>query len=165
MLPLRCDLSGDPSFTELVRRVRDVALGAYRHESVPFDRLVEELKPVRDPGRAPVFQVLLNMAGYADAWTVPSPGLDAQLLDLQIEPSMLDMTLSATELADGIRLRAVYKVDLFEAATIQQLLRRLETLVSGAVEHPDTPISALPLTAADERSALAGAFSADLEDA
>ena len=164
MLPLRCDLSGDPAFSELIRRVRDVALGAYRHETVPFDRLVEELKPVRDPGRAPVFQVVLNMGSYSDVWSVPSPGLTVHLLDLQHEPSMVDLTLYATELADGILLRAVYKTDLFEAATIQQLLRRFETLVSAAVEDPDTRISALPLAAADERSALAGAFSADLEE-
>jgi hypothetical protein len=164
MLPLRCDLSGDPPFSELVRRVRDVALGAYRHETVPFDRLVEELKPVRDPGRAPVFQVVLNMGSYSDVWSVPTPGLNVHLLDLQHEPSMVDVTLYATELADGILLRAVYKEDLFEAATIQQLLRRFETLVSAAIDTPDTRISALPLAAADERSALAGAFSADLEE-
>jgi hypothetical protein len=164
MLPLRCDLSGDPSFSELVRRVRDVALGAYRHETVPFDRLVEELKPVRDPGRAPVFQVVLNMGSYSDIWSVPAPGVNVQLLDLQHEPSMVDLTMYATELADGILLRVVYKADLFEAATIQQLLRRFETLVAAAIENPDTRISALPLAAADERSALAGAFSGDLEE-
>ena len=164
MLPLRCDLSGDPPFSELVRRVRDVALGAFRHETVPFDRLVEELKPARDAGRAPVFQVVLNMGSYSDVWSVPSPGLTVQLLDLQHEPSMVDLTLYATELADGILLRTVYKADLFEAATIQQFLRRFETLVSAAIENPETRISALPLAAADERSALAGAFSADLED-
>jgi non-ribosomal peptide synthetase component F len=87
-----------------------------------------------------------------------------QLLDLQHEPSMVDLTMYATELADGILLRVVYKADLFEAATIQQLLRRFETLVAAAIENPDTRISALPLAAADERSALADAFSGDLEE-
>jgi len=164
MLSLRCDLSGDPTFAELVRRVRDVALGAYSHEGLPFDRLVEELKPVRDPRRAPVFQVVLNMGSYSDAWSVPTPGLQVRLLDLQHEPSMVDLTLYATELPDAIQLRAVYKSDLFEAATIQQMLRRFETLVAAAIDNPETRISALPLAAADEQSALAGAFSADLEE-
>lgn len=165
MLPLRCDLSGDPPFVEIVRRVRDAALGAYRHASLPFDRLVEEIHPVRDAGRAPVFQVVLNMGSYSDVWTTPTPGLTVRLLDLQHEPSMVDLTLYATELADGIQLRAVYKVDLFEAATINQLLRRFETLVEAVCLDPRQRISALPLVGAEERSALANAFTADLEEA
>lgn len=164
MLPLRCDLTGDPSFTELVRRVRDAALGAYRHEALPFDRLVEELNPARDPGRAPVFQTVLNMSSYSDAWTAPVPALSVTLLDLQHEPSMVDLTLYATELSDGLQLRAVYKADLFEAATIQQMLRRFERLVDAVNADPDGRISAIDLADSDERRALAGAFSADLDD-
>jgi hypothetical protein len=164
MLPLRCDLTGDPSFTELVRRVRDVALGAYRHEALPFDRLVEELNPARDPGRAPLFQTVLNMSSYSDAWTAPVPGLSVTLLDLQHEPSMVDLTLYAMERSDGLQLRAVYKADLFEAATIQQMLRRFERLVDAVNADPDGRISAIDLADSDERSALAGAFSADLDE-
>ena len=165
MLPLRCDLSGDPPFSELVRRVRDVALGAYTHEGLPFDRLVEDINPVRDPRRAPVFQVVLNMGSYSDLWTTASPGLAVRLLDLQHEPSMVDLTLYATELADGIQLRAVYKADLFETATMQQLLRRFETLIEAVTADPGQRISALPLVGSDERTALAGSFSADLDEA
>lgn len=164
MLPLRCDLSGDPEFSELVRRVREVALGAYAHEALPFDRLVEELKPARDPRRAPVFQVVLNMGSYSEFWSVPVPGLEVGLLDLQHEPSMVDLTLYATELADGILLRAVYKADLFDGATIHQMLRRFETLLAAAAKDPAARISTLPLAADAERTALAGAFSADLEE-
>ena len=165
MLPVRCDVSGDPPFVEVVRRVRDRALGAYQHASLPFDRLVEEVHPVRDAGRAPVFQVVLNMGSYSDVWTTPAPGLAVRLLDLQHEPSMVDLTLYATELADGIQLRAVYKTALFEAATIAQLLRRFETLVEAVCADPHQRVSAVPLVGAEERSALAGAFAADLEEA
>lgn len=164
MLPLRCSLAGDPSFAELVRRVRDVAIGAYAHERVPFDRIVEELKPPRDARRAPVFQVVLNMGSYADVWSPPAPGLQVRLLDLQHEPSMVDVTLYATELADRVQLRLVYKRDLFDRASMRQMLDRFETLVRAAAASCETPISALPLAAADESRALAGAFSADLEE-
>ena len=164
MLPLRCDVSGDPPFAELVRRVRDVALGAFRHETLPFDTLVEALNPSRDPRRAPVFQVVLNMSSYSDAWTTPAPGLSVRLLDLQHEPSMVDLTLYATEVADGIQLRAVYKTDLFEQTTIQQMLRRFERLVDAVNADPEIRISAIDLADSDERSALAGAFSADLDE-
>lgn len=164
MLPLRCSLAGDPSFAALVRRVRDAALGAYGHGRLPFDKLVEELKPARDPRRAPLFQVVLNMGSYADVWSPPAPGLRVQLLDLQHEPSMVDVTLYATELADGVQLRLVYKADLFDRASMRQMVTRFETLVSAAAADPETLMSALPLAAAGESRALAGAFSADLED-
>jgi hypothetical protein len=164
MLPLRCSLAGDPAFSELVRRVRDVAVGAYGHQRLPFDKLVEELKPARDARRAPVFQVVLNMGSYADVWSPPAPGLRVQLLDLQHEPSMVDVTLYATDLSDGVQLRVVYKADLFDRASMRQMLDRFETLVMGAAGDPETPISALPIAAADESRALAGAFSADLEE-
>jgi non-ribosomal peptide synthetase component F len=163
MLPLRCDLSGDPAFAELVRRVRDVALGAYRHEGLPFDRLVEELNPARDASRAPVFQVVLNMSSYTDLWSTPAEGLRVELLDVQHEPSMVDLTLYATEVADGIVLRAVYKSALFAPATIEQILRRFETMVEAASLDPDARLSSLPLLDAGEADALAGAFSGDLE--
>lgn len=164
MLPLRCSLAGDPPFAELVRRVRDVAVGAYGHQRLPFDKLVEEVRPARDPRRAPIFQVVLNMGSYADVWLPPAPGLRVQLLDLQHEPSMVDVTLYATELAEGVQLRMVYKADLFDQASMQQMLRRFETLVMAAAANPGTTISALPIAAADESRALAGAFSADFED-
>ena len=164
MLPLRCDLSGDPTFAEVVRRARDAALGGYQHAALPFDRLVEEINPVRDAGRAPVFQVVLNMGSYSDAWTPATPGLTVRLLDLQHEPSMVDLTLYATELADGVQLRAVYKADLFDRGTIEQLLRRFERLVDTVCADPGQRISTLPLAGTDERSALADAFSADLEE-
>jgi non-ribosomal peptide synthetase component F len=78
---------------------------------------------------------------------------------------MVDLTLYATELADGIHLRAVYKTALFDSPTIAQLLRRFETLVDAVCADPHQRVSAMPLVGADERSALAGAFAADLEEA
>jgi hypothetical protein len=164
MLPLRCDLSGDPSFLVLLGRVRDVALGAYRHQALPFDRLVEELRPVRDPRRAPVFQVVLNMGSYADAWTVPSPGLTVTLESPAHEPSMVDLTLYATDTLEGIQLRAVFKADLFDAVTIEQMLRRLERLADAAAADPSQSVSSLPMIETSERTLLASAFTADLEE-
>jgi hypothetical protein len=164
MLPLRCDVSGDPTFAEMVARVRDTALGAFRRQTLPFDKLVEELNPVRDASRAPVFQVILNMGNYSNLWPVDAPGLRVTLVDVQHEPSMVDLTLYATEVEDGIRLRAVYKSDLFDRATIEQFLQRFETLVEAASLAPDARVSSLPLVASDEANALAGAFSGDLDE-
>jgi hypothetical protein len=165
MLPLRCDLSGDPPFTEMVARARDVALGAFRRQTLPFDKLVEELNPVRDASRAPVFQVVLNMSNYSNLWPIDAPDVRVSLLDVQHEPSMVDLTVYATEVDEGIRLRAVYNASVFERPTVEQFLRRFERLVDAASLAPDARLSSLPLLGADEASALAGAFSGDLDEA
>jgi non-ribosomal peptide synthetase component F len=126
--------------------------------------LVEELNPARDASRAPVFQVILNINNYSNLWPIDVPGLRVTLLDVQHEPSMVDLTVYATEVDDGIRLRAVYKTDLFDRATIEQFLQRFETLADAASLAPDARVSSLPLMAADEADALAGAFSGDLDE-
>jgi hypothetical protein len=165
LLALRTDLSGNPTFSELLRRVRGVALGAYAHQDLPFDRLIDELRPPRLPGRPPVFQVMLNMTNYADAWTFSAPGLEASLLDRPDEAAMYELTLYATELPDGIQLRVVYNADLFARGTVQQMLRRFERLIESVASDPEQRIEALPLAAAEERAQLAGAFTDDLEEA
>jgi len=106
----------------------------------------------------------LNMGSYADAWTVPSPGLGVALESPAQEPSMVDLTLYATEVADGVQLRAVFKADLFERSTIEQLLRRFECLAAGAANNPELAVSALPITAAAEAATLTSAFTADLDE-
>lgn len=164
MLPLRCDLSGDPPFTEMVARARETALGAFRRQMLPFDKLVEELHPVRDASRAPVFQVVLNMSNYSNLWPVEVPEVRVSLLDVQHEPSMVDLTVYATEVEEGIRLRAVYNSNLFDRSTIEQFLRRFERLMDAASTDPHARLSSLPLLATDEATALAGSFSGDLDE-
>jgi amino acid adenylation domain-containing protein len=149
-LALRADLSGDPTFVELLGRVRDVALGAYEHQEVPFERLVEELQPERDLSRSPIFQVTFGLQSTPP--TVPD------LVDLVVETvpvgapaAKFDLTMLMHESPDGLAGRLEYSTDLFDAETVTRLLGHFHTLLEGVVADPDRPISRLPLLTESER--------------
>jgi len=120
-LPLRTDLSGDPTFRELTRRVRQVAVGAFAHQEVPFERLVDELQPERSLDRNPLFQVAFALQGGA-ADRLSLPGLSVSPFDLERTTSKLDLTLSLEERPDGLGGFVEFNTDLFEASTIAGLL-------------------------------------------
>jgi amino acid adenylation domain-containing protein/non-ribosomal peptide synthase protein (TIGR01720 family) len=151
-LPLRCDLSGDPPFDELLARVRDVAVGAFAHQELPFERLVEELRPARDSGRTPLFQVLftLQTAAQFDRVAVAG-GLDMELLTLDTGTAKFDLTLLVVE--RGPALWAVLEAsrDRFDEATGERMVGHLQGLLRGIVESPETRIGALPLLTGEER--------------
>ncbi|HEY0737414.1 MAG TPA: condensation domain-containing protein, partial [Herpetosiphonaceae bacterium] len=149
-LPLRTDLSGNPTFRELLQRIREVMLGAYAHQNVPFEQLVEELRPPRDTSRTPLFQVMFILQNAP----VPAQGqhdLEIEFLRVDNGTSKFDLMLSLTETPDGLRAVAEYKTDLFEAATIERLLGHYETLLAGIVAAPDQAIVRLPLLTAAEQ--------------
>jgi len=149
-LALRADLSGNPTFRELVGRARDTALGAYANQDVPFERLLGELDVERDLSRTPIFQVLLNMLNL--------PRAEARFEGLAIEPisvpeveSKFDLTIYASESPDGLLLRLVYNADLFRPERMRELLAQLEGALVQALAAPDRPISHIRLrTAAAE---------------
>ena len=148
-LPLRCDLSEDPSFRELVGRVREVALGAYSHEDVPFEKLVEELRLERDLSRHPIFQVTFQLRQHSE---LPS------LSEVSVEPLQVDGNLSKFDLSLHVvdreeTLEGVfeYPTDLFDAETIERMATHFMVLLEAAMADPDLPISKLPLLTADER--------------
>jgi amino acid adenylation domain-containing protein len=153
-LPLRTDLSGNPTFRELLTRVRDVALGAYDHQDLPFEKLVEELQPERDLTRTPIFQVFINMYNFKEA------GLE--LDRLSVEPiktfdsaPQFDIEFYIREHVDGTHLIFVYDSDLFDAATIARMLGQLQVLLQAIVSNPEQRILGLPiLTDAEERQLL-----------
>jgi amino acid adenylation domain-containing protein len=152
-LPLRTDLSGDPSFRAFLRQVRETTLEAYAHQNVPFEHLVEELRPPRDPSHAPLFQVMFILQNAP----VPAQGqrdLEVQFLRVDNGTSKFDLTLSLTEQPEGLRAVAEYKTDLFDERTIQRLLGHYQTLLESIVANPDCPISALPLLTDAERREL-----------
>ena len=158
-LVLRTDLSGNPTFRELLGRVREVALGAYTHQDVPFEKLVEELRPVWDPSRTPLVQVMLNMHNFSDG-EFPLPGLTVtRLPNLTIEP-MYDLSLLYRESEEGITGHFEYNTDLFDRATIRRLLGHYQTLLEGIVATPDRPIGELPLLTDAERHQLLVAWNA-----
>ncbi|HVO10122.1 MAG TPA: amino acid adenylation domain-containing protein [Vicinamibacteria bacterium] len=151
-LVLRTDLSGQPSFREALRRVRDVSLGAYAHQDLPFEKLVEELQPARDLGRTPLFQVVFNLlnlevsaaaaAGMAFEPLLEAGGDDHAPPEV---PAKFDLTLYAGDRPTGIQLTAAYNADLFDRARIDEILAQLEELLRQAVERPDEAVSRLSL--------------------
>jgi amino acid adenylation domain-containing protein len=163
MLALRTDLSGDPTFRGLLARVKGTALGAYAHQDLPFEKLVEELQPVRDLSRQPIFQVALVLQ------TVPVepltlPGLRLSRMSGEQVTSKLDLSLYFEQLEGELRGTLEYATDLFERATIERLVGHLETLLRGVVANPDCRISALPLLTEGERQQLLVAWNATTTD-
>ncbi|WP_406529699.1 amino acid adenylation domain-containing protein [Streptomyces sp. I8-5] len=155
-LVMRTDLSGDPAFTELLARVKDTALGAYDHQDLPFERLVEELAPQRDLSRNPLFQTMFVLQNTPDSRSWELPGLTVRQLDVSAQDSKFDFTFYATEAADGaLDGTIVYSTDLFDEATMVRLADHFETLLAAACAAPDVRLSELRmLTAAEHRTIL-----------
>jgi amino acid adenylation domain-containing protein len=149
-LVLRTDLSGEPSFRALLARVRETALGAYTHQDLPFEKLVEELAPTRDLSRQPLFQVLFVLQNTPGA-PLGLDGVAVQRLPRESQTTKFDLTLSVRETAAGLHLRWEYASELFEAATIARMAGQFQVLLEGIVAEPDQAIGQLPLLTAAER--------------
>jgi amino acid adenylation domain-containing protein len=152
-LVLRGDLSGDPSFTELLARTRKTAVEAYERQDLPFEKLVEELRPHRDPSRAPLFQVMFVLENTPRA-NFELAGLTATPVEIDSGTAKLDLTLSMEEAPGALKAVVEYNTDLFERDTIERMLGHFETLLRGIVENPDRPLSELPILSAAERRRL-----------
>ncbi|HEX7186035.1 MAG TPA: amino acid adenylation domain-containing protein [Thermoanaerobaculia bacterium] len=154
MLPLRIDLSGDPSFRALLGRVRGTALAAYARQDVPIERLIEEVQPERDLSRSPLFQVLFNLQDFPRrAFDVP--GLSLEALPLRELPSRFDLTVYSEEVTTGgISLELVYNADLFNRATMESFLAQLRRLLEGAGAEPDSPVSRISLVTPEAAAVL-----------
>ncbi|HEU5229033.1 MAG TPA: amino acid adenylation domain-containing protein, partial [Ktedonobacteraceae bacterium] len=145
--------SDDPSVRELLLRVREVALGAYAHQDIPFERLVEELQPERNVGHNPLFQVMLALQN-APAKPLALPGLELQLAFSQSETSKFDLSLELWESSEGLSGMMEYSTDLFNAGTIRRMLNHYQQLLTAMVEQPGQRLSALSLLTEDEREQL-----------
>ncbi len=152
-LVLRTDLSGNPTFQELLARVRGATLGAYAHQDIPFEKLLEELQPERDLSRPPLVQVVINMLDLENI-TLRLPGIKAEKY-LQLEPeATFDLTLYLTEQDGRIRIELVYNTRLFNPTTITWILEHFQTLLEAIVAHPEERISKLPLLTPAQRRQL-----------
>ena len=149
-LPVRVDLSGDPTVQTLLERVRRVALEVYERDGLPFERLVQELRPERSPSHNPLVQI-----GYA-----PQPpgehdlrlaGLSVEYVAADVKKTVLDLTLYSWDEPGGTSGSIEYSTDLFEQATIERLLSHFLALLGGAAKSPDLPVSALPMLDEAER--------------
>ena len=141
---LRSDLSGNPTFSELLQRVREVTLASYAHQEVPFEKLVEELHPQRSLSHSPLFQVMMVLQSSA-AGTLRLPGLTLTPLPADHFAALFDLLLSLTETEEGISASLQYKQDLFDAGTAEQIALHYQTLLAGIVSNPQERISRLPL--------------------
>ncbi|GAA4632968.1 hypothetical protein GCM10023196_068620 [Actinoallomurus vinaceus] len=149
-LVLRTDLSGDPTFRELVARVRDTGLAAYQHQDLPFERLVEILNPPRSMARHPLFQVMLAFQNNPRA-QLTLPGLTAEPLHLHAGTAKFDLTLSLEENLEGV---LEYATDLFDRSTAEAIVARLGRLIAAVTTDPEIRVGAVDLLTADERRTL-----------
>jgi amino acid adenylation domain-containing protein len=151
---MRTDLAGQPTFRELLGRVRETALGSYANQDMPFERLVEELSPERDLSRTPLFQVFFNHIIATGDKFGELPGLASEALGGLARESKFDMTLYVFEREGGIGISLVYNTDLFDASTIAWMLSHFETLLEGIAADPDQSIATLPLLTETTRQQL-----------
>jgi amino acid adenylation domain-containing protein len=156
-LPLRCDLSGRPTFRTLLERVRETTLAAYAHQDLPFEQLVDALQPPRSLSHNPIFQV---MFAWQDLPGLTPPSIDPAAAPVE-EPqpsssgsgtSKFDLTLFMAEGADGLRAAFEYDTGLFDAARIERMATHLGVLLRAVVSDPDEAVDALPVMDEGERS-------------
>jgi amino acid adenylation domain-containing protein/non-ribosomal peptide synthase protein (TIGR01720 family) len=148
---MRGDLRGDPTFGELLARTREAALGAYAHQEVPFERLVDDLAPARTLAYAPLFQVMLTLQNAPASVSTGRTGLTFAAVEREGSASKFDLTLYATERPDGLLLSAVYATDLFDGSTVDRLLAQVAEVLRQAAAEPGRLISAISLADDEER--------------
>ena len=154
-LVMRTDVSGDPSFIELLARVRRTALDAYAHQDLPFQRLVEALDPQRDLSRNPLFQVMFSARNALDTErSVMGPDLAMGDFPVGFQTTHFDLEVHIYDTDDRLRVDFVYSTDLFHAETVQRMLTHYEGLLEGVVADPQRRISELPLLSDSERHQL-----------
>ncbi|WP_327000301.1 amino acid adenylation domain-containing protein [Dactylosporangium sp. NBC_01737] len=153
VLAVRADLSGDPTFADLVGRVRERVLDAFDHQETPFDRLVTRLRMPRDVSRSPVFQATFTMLNYGRGG-LPDAGLSVEPFPIEARQTRFDLELYLFDpaAAGGLSGFITYNTDLFEPGTVQRLAGHLERILHAVTADPDQPIGRIPMLAAHERA-------------
>ncbi len=150
-LALRTDLSGDPTFRQLLERVREVTLGAFAHQELPFEKLVDELQPERQPGRSPIFQVVFNYQN-APLPVLRLPGVTLEPLAIDRGASKYELTLYMGDQGGRLSGSIEYQTDLFDEAIVADLRADFERVLANSIDRPDIRLSDLiEMLAADER--------------
>src|SRR5215217_4872381 len=151
MLALRTNFSGNPRFEELLEQVREATFKAYIYQGVPFERLVQELQPRRNPSYSPVFQVAFSFQNQPTLVGLSLPGLTLSMPQVELTTSQFDLLLDLSEGADGLAGTLQYNVDLFDKATIVRMAEHFRNLLEGIAAHPEQRLSELPLQSETER--------------
>ena len=162
-LAIRTDLSAKPTFTELLGRVREAALGAYAHQDLPFEKLVEALQLERDLSRSPIFQAMFILQNTQRV-ALELPGLTLSLLEDEAMTAKFELTLSMEETAQGLTGVLEYATDLFDRETIERLLGHLMTLLKAVISDPNQSIAEIALMGDAERQQVLEEWNATVED-
>ncbi|MGE6764048.1 non-ribosomal peptide synthase/polyketide synthase, partial [Corallococcus interemptor] len=149
-LVLRTQVDGDQSFRALLTRVREMVLGAYEHQDVPFEKLVEALQPERSLSHSPLFQSLMSLQNVPIEES-QLPGLVLKPVSLEGRTSKFDLSLFFTETPQGLSGAVEYSTDLFEAATVRRMVEHLRVLFEGVVAKPEAAVGRLSLLTPEER--------------
>ncbi|MFP2934805.1 condensation domain-containing protein, partial [Pyxidicoccus sp. 3LG] len=149
-LALRTRLEDNPSFRKMLARVKETTLGAFSHQDIPFEKLVEELAPPRTLGRSPLFQVMFALQNMP-LQQPQLPGVSLRLSPLENTTANFELELVLSETPDGFVGELIYRRDLFSSAFAQRLSRHFAILLEGLVNQPEHPFHHLPLLSAEER--------------
>jgi len=150
LLPLRCNLSGNPTFGALLGRLRETTLACYAHQDMPFDKLVEELRPERNLSQNPLTQVLFVMQNTPRA-TKEFCGLKLSRFEMPITQSKFDVAVFASENDKEMNFHWVYSADLFGPATISSMSRHYENLLRSVVARPESRLDTFEMFSPEEK--------------
>jgi amino acid adenylation domain-containing protein/non-ribosomal peptide synthase protein (TIGR01720 family) len=154
-LVLRSTVRANCSFTQFLDDVRGTVLDAFAHQDLPFERLVDELQPERDPSRTPLFQVMVALQNIPTGTIDGLPGLEVEELELPGVTASFDIVVEFQEINGGLHGVVTYNTDLFDAATIERMAAHLRVVLEGIAANPDRPVSQLSmLTDAEQRQVL-----------
>ncbi|MET7868271.1 condensation domain-containing protein [Streptomyces cyaneofuscatus] len=158
MAVLRCDLSDDPSFRDVVDRVMEGTFELYDHQEAPFNQVVDAVSPIREPGRNPLFQVSFQvLGGSTSGANLDLEGVTARLLPLAAEGARFDLAITLVDDGHALDASVEFSTDLFDTWRPEALLTHIETVLRAAAENPDRPVSGIPLADEDEKTLLLAA--------
>ncbi|HEX5495961.1 MAG TPA: amino acid adenylation domain-containing protein, partial [Mycobacteriales bacterium] len=162
MVVLRNDLSGNPTFAELLARTRAVTVEAFDHQSAPYDQVVERLNPPRDLSRNPLFQVAMDLQPGGFGFTLP--GVQAELVGLEQGTARFDIAINVFEESDGLLVSAEYATDLFDHARMERMLGHFEQVLAAVVADPSVRLSRVRLLSPAERDQVLARWQGEVRD-
>ena len=149
MISLRTELRGDIGFRHALARVRETTLGAFAHQEIPFEQLVEQLRPERNSTHSPFFNTIFAL--QVDSADVRIPGLKTTVMDVYNHTAKFDLNLTIEDFGREMRVIAEYNTDIFDRARIERMLVHFQQLLQGIIAHPEEAIGQLPLLTPQER--------------
>ena len=149
-LVLRADFSGNPPFTSFLQRVKEDALGAFAHQDLPFETLVEALQPERNMSHSPLFQMMFVL-NNAPIKKLQLPELEISLIEIENKTTKFDLILNITETDEGLKGKLEYNTDLFNAGTMQRLVEHYQILTQSVLKKPQMQVAELPLLTNEEQ--------------